>query len=126
MANTEVRVAALVEKLRETLGKDELFARAGAAAVWHLILRSSKGVADARQSTPLMVSSECWAVALAEATPRNVPFESNEHTVLVFIDGCYVPESGEVRAGIGAVLLDARTGVSESFGMRIPKRRQRP
>ena len=94
----------------------QLFAKSGAAALWHLRRRAGSSGPASRVTPPLEAALRGWIRAIGEAPPRSLVFHSDAPPVIVFTDGCC--EDG--WAGIGAVMIDPLTRTAKAFGTAIP------
>ena len=72
---------------RSGFASSQLFARSGAAILWHLRLRAKMRGSAGTLSTALSSSLRRWAGALVEVRPRDLVFEPSQSLVLIFTDG---------------------------------------
>ena len=138
--NTEGRVRAIGQQIGDILetgrlrpaeasqlagrlgfASSQLFARSGAAILWHLRLRAKMRGSAGTLSTALSSSLRCWADALVEARPRELDFESSQSLALIFTDGFCESGPRGVVVGVGALMFDTDSGRLETFGAYIPE-----
>ena len=100
----------------------QMYARVGAAALWHLRRRSTAAAQPHALTPPMRAAMICWLDALkGQQQPRVVKFGAEFPPAVVFSDGCCEPAgTGRLFVSVGAIILDMATGTFEAFGCEVP------